>query len=580
MSELKSKDIIGIAQINPQAGNLEFNAKKIIEYKNKADERNLDLLIFPELSLIGQPFGDLIKRHPFIAAENLKWLNAIAEITNSTALLIGFAEPDNNTPEKYNNSAALIKNGRIEKIIHESDGIQNFIINDIKYSVIIGNIEKTPFVSDSNVCINIFSMNSNPKKSYLYNNVLKNFAQKNKIPVLYINQAGAIDSWSFEGNSRAFGKNGNLFSSAKAFSEDFITLNPLEESGSISDNTELLNKFSAEQKEFSLDYEPDLERTYNTVIQGIKDYFSKCGLKRAVLGLSGGLDSTICAVLLADAIGKDNVLGISMPSKITTEGSKSDAKILAENLGIKFAESSIKELSEATMAHFNQLFKSVEQKWNGRYTESYTFDNIQARLRAMYLWGVSNEFSSCIPIATSDKSEAYMGYATVNGDMSGGFAPIADIPKTKLFEFAKWLNKNRSQKNAIPESIINKRPGAELAINPKTGKPLEAEEALMPYEFLDEIIWRIENKNESYDDFIKSTFLYEKKAEISQEQKLEWIEKFYRRMSFALYKWSIMPPSIIVESNSINGHDYFQPVTSGKICYRNKTIAEIRNLLQ
>ena len=197
----------------------------------------------------------------------------------------------------------------------------------------------------------------------------------------------------------------------------------------------------------------------------------------------------------------------------------------------------------------------------------------------MFLWGISNEFASCIPIATSDKSELYMGYATINGDMSGGFAPIADVPKTKLFAFARWLNSNREDKNAIPEAVILKKPGAELAIDPKTGKTLNAEDALMPYEFLDEIIWRIENKNESYYDLLQAEFIYEKKNKISKEQKIEWLDKFYRRMSTALYKWSILPPSVIVESRSINKSDYKQPITSSKINYKGVNEEEIENSL-
>ena len=260
----------------------------------------------------------------------------------------------------------------------------------------------------------------------------------------------------------------------------------------------MYNQCHQKDEAFSLDYEKDLERTYKTVIQGIKDYFRKTGFKRAVLGLSGGLDSTVCAVLLADALGAENVFGISMPSKITSNESKTDAQQLAQNLGMNFATLPIKDIVESANTSLQGLFSNIETKWSGRYKESYTMDNIQARSRAVILWGVSNEFGSCLPIATSDKSEAYMGYATINGDMSGGFAPIADITKTKLFALARWLNKNREVKNAIPESIILKRPGAELAIDPNTGKPLCAEDALMPYEFMDEVIWRIETKKESF----------------------------------------------------------------------------------
>ena len=289
------------------------------------------------------------------------------------------------------------------------------------------------------------------------------------------------------------------------------------------------------------------------------------------MGLSGGLDSTISAVLLADALGKENVFGISMPSKITSKESKNDAEILAKNLGINFLEMPIKEMFDNTREQFDIVFNEVQKNWDCRYKESFTNDNIQARSRALILWGVTNEFEDCLPIATSDKSEFYMGYATINGDMSGGYAPLADVTKTKLFALAEWMNKNRKIKNAIPQSIIDKRPGAELAINPKTGKPLLAEEALMPYEFLDEIIWRVENLNQSIDEMLKVEFIYEQKMAnsepISKEQKLEWLQKFFRRMSTSLYKGSIMPPAPIIDSQSINIVEYKQPITSSKINY-------------
>ena len=188
---------------------------------------------------------------------------------------------------------------------------------------------------------------------------------------------------------------------------------------------------------------------------------------------------------------------------------------------------------------------------------------------------MANEFESTLPIATSDKSELYMGYATINGDMSGGFAPIADVTKTKLFALAKWMNAHRKVKNAIPEAIIAKKPGAELAINPKTGKPLLAEEALMPYEFLDEVIWRVENLGQSIQDMIGEKFLYETKNMLSRDQKMLWLEKFFRRMSTALYKWSILPPAPIVDARSINKAEYRHPIIASKINY-NKTTFEYK----
>jgi NAD+ synthetase len=265
---------------------------------------------------------------------------------------------------------------------------------------------------------------------------------------------------------------------------------------------------------------------------------------------------------LADALGSENVYGISMPSKLTSDESKSDAKKLAENLKINFLTVEIKDSVELLKEKYNNIFSNIEKNWPNRYKDSFTIDNIQARSRSMILWAIANEFGQTLPVATSDKSELYMGYATINGDMSGGYAPIADVVKTKLFALARWMNKNREQKNAIPESIILKPPTAELAVDNKTGKTLLAEDALMPYEFLDEVIWRIENLNQSSDDMLKEEFLYEKKNKVDIETKKLWLNKFFRRLNTALYKWYIVAPSPVIDARSINKIEFKQPIVS------------------
>ena len=611
---------IGMAQINPIAGNIEYNAKKIAKYIKYSCKIGLDLVVFPELALMGYPIEDTIDRHPIIVEENIKWLKGLAKITVGTTALVGFVEPRKKDAEgkKYFNSVAILKDGKIAGIIRKSLLPNYSEFNDYRYiepSPVVGvqptetlgifdkdaikdcskifekygisicedcwnnkeffdkNLyEKDPIdelaQENPEIFINCSASPTRAKKEQLKHNMLSFIAKKYGTPIVYVNQVGAIDNSSFDGSSRVFDADGKLLARAKSFEEQFLIVNPKEKIGKIYPLTKGLDKSLNEQKVFTLEYESDLERTYKTIVQGIRDYFKKCGFKRAVLGLSGGLDSTVCAVLLADAIGKENVFGVSMPSHITSKESKSDAEQLAHNLGINFTEATIRPMIDTTTECLNELFKTVEGKWDGRYKTSFTPDNIQARSRAMFLWGISNEFASCIPIATSDKSELYMGYATINGDMSGGFAPIADVPKTKLFAFARWMNANREDKNAIPEAIILKKPGAELAIDPKTGKPLIAEDALMPYEFLDEIIWRVENKNEGYHDLLETEFVYEKHNQVSKEQKIEWLDKFFRRMSTALYKWSILPPSVIVESRSINKYDYRQPITSSRINYK------------
>ena len=624
---------IGMAQIDPSAGNLEFNAKKIAKYIKYSEKIGLDMVIFPELALMGYPIEDTIDRHPLIVRENIKWLKGLAKITKNTTAVVGFVEPREKDAEgkRFYNSVAILQNGKITGIVRKSllptysefndyryiepspvvgvqpdDTLGKFSKNSIKpsnkylelngtkYGISICEdcwnnkdffeknlYDKDPIeeLKDADIFINCSASPTRAKKEQLKHNMLSFISSKYKKPIVYVNQVGAIDNISFDGSSRVFNSHGELIARAKSFEEQFLIVNPQKNIGKIYPLTKGLEKSLTEQKVFTLEYESDLERTYKTIVQGIRDYFSKCGFKRAVLGLSGGLDSTVCAVLLADALGKENVFGISMPSKLTSKESKTDAEKLAHNLGINFTEASIKPMVDTTTACLDGLFKAVESKWDCRYKTSFTPDNIQARSRAMFLWGISNEFSSCIPIATSDKSELYMGYATINGDMSGGFAPIADVPKTKLFAFARWLNSNREEKNAIPESIILKKPGAELAIDPNTGKTLNAEDALMPYEFLDEIIWRIENKNESYYDLLNAEFVYERKYQVSKDQKIEWLDKFYRRMSTALYKWSILPPSVIVESRSINKSDYRQPITSSRINYKGVKEEYIENSL-
>ena len=538
---IKMGGFVGLAQTNPIAGDLEYNSNKILDFIKEAESLGLDIVAFHLNALIGYKMDDFFSRYPFIIDEEKKYLDKIASQVQKTSVLLPFID------EEKNYAYAIIRYGRVDKIIKGCEYITSKEFND--------GVE---------FYIKPVAIPSRAGSQYKREEELKHLAIETKRPVLEINQVGSIDCWSYAGQSCVADENGNIFARAKDFEEQLLVLNPFRKLGQIYSTDPIKRPV-----EFSLDYEWDLERTYKSVVQSIRDYFDKCGLKRAVLGLSGGLDSTVSVVLLVDALGKEKVYGVSMPSKLTSDESKSDARILAENLGIGFSEVSIKEMYETTDSCFNNLFAEVENAWDCRYKESFTPDNIQARSRAMYLFGVANEFASCIPIATSDKSELYMGYATINGDMSGGFAPLADITKTKLFALARWLNKNRVVKDVIPESIILKRPGAELAIDKKTGKTLLAEDALMPYEFLDEIIWRVENYHEDYKDLLEAEFVYEKKEKISREQKQEWLDKFYRRMSFALFKGAIMPPYPIVDAHSINKVDYYQPITSSRVKYKN-----------
>ena len=623
IAEIK-KGSIGIAQINTIPGDIEYNAKKIVKYITYAEKLGLELVLFPEYALTGFPLEDAIERFPIIGKETYKWLNEIAKYTKNTVAIVGALDTteivdscDMQVEEKYNESIlAVLKEGNFSGIIKKIILPDNPIEKDYKYMTHGGYAGYFEFTEGSNridEIINIdglkYSISNDyagfmEKKEYrstfeadkdkkpdIYINCSATTSYKDeraldsckKYPFIYrklfvyVNQVGAVDSLSFDGASSVFDGYGKLIARAKSYKEQFFIVNPTKEIGKIYPSPDDSIK-QDENIKFSLNYENCLEKTYEIVIQGIKDYFSKNGIKHACLGLSGGLDSTVCAVLLTDALGKENVAGVSMPSKITTSESRSDAEKLASNLGINYFEMPIKEVVDTTDKVLQEMFANIEKNWKFRYKKSFTMDNIQARTRAVYLWGIANEFESCIPIATSDKSELYMGYATINGDMSGGYAPIADITKTKLFALARWLNKNRPQKDAIPESIINKRPGAELTIDERTGKPLCAEDALMPYEFMDEVIWRLENKQESYKQMLDSLFVYEKEHNISKEQKKEWLDKFFKRMFGATFKGTLMPPSIIVERPTINKYDFRCPISS-KINVKELTEDEIRKKL-
>lgn len=607
LKPLVNKDTIAIAQVDPIVGDIEYNFNKAKTYIQWANELKLGAIVFPEQFLMGYPVYDLIDRFPLIVEKNIEYLEKLAKITTQTKVLIGFCEFNRfYIGKRFFNSVAVLQNKKIEKIIRKTLLPVYSEFNDARYFqsaefnpkdriIQIGNNKVAVVICEENwadkdffdtpvygndpideivktqkpdIIINCSSSPTRAKKEQLLNNMLSFVSKKHQTPIVYVNQVGAIDNICFSGSSRCYDKNGEIIARAKSFEEQFFLFQMPSKVPSKANINQIfslpsgLEQSLTVQKTFSLDYEPDLERTYLAIVNSIKGYFTKNGFEKAVLGISGGLDSTVCAVLLADAIGEKNVYGISMPSKITSDESKNDGKELCKNLGINYFEIPIVDMVDTTNDTFNKVFEAVEKNWDNRYKKPLTMDNIQARSRAMILWGIANEFGKTIPIATSDKSESYMGYATINGDMSGGFAPIADVTKTKLFALARWLNSNRPKKNVIPRSIINKRPGAELAINPETGKPLLAEEALMPYEFLDEIIWRVENLHQTKEEMLKEWFLYEQKNNVTNKQKAEWIDKFYNRIQSAAFKWSIMPPCPIVDARSINKAEYNQPITS------------------
>ncbi len=604
---LLTPESIVLAQVDPIVGDIEYNFNKAKKYIEWANALKVGAIAFPELFLFGYPVFDIIDRYPKLVEKNIEYLEKLAKCTGKTKVLIGFCEFNRfYIGKRYFNSVAVLSNKKIETIIRKTLLPVYSEFNDARYfqsaefdskeriieigknrvGVVICEenwadkdffdhpvysfdpVDKIVEEQHPDLIINCSSSPTRAKKEQLLHNMLSFVSKKHQTPIAYVNQVGAVDNITFQGASRLYSADGAISARAKSFEEQFFIVEPNPKAKNSAEINRIyplpngLEKTLNSQKAFSLDYEPDLERAYMTITTSIRDYFHKNGFKRAVLGVSGGLDSSVTCVLLADALGRDNIFAVSMPSKITSEASKSDAKELCTRLGVHYAEIPILEMFKTNKDALDSAFEKVETVWQDRFQASLTQDNIQARSRAMILWGIANEFPKTLPIATSDKSELYMGYATINGDMSGGFAPIADVTKTKLFALARWLNKNRLVKNAIPDAVLTKPPGAELAIDPNTGKPLLAEDALMPYEFLDEVIWRLENLHQCKEEMLSETFLYEAKHNVPKATKIAWLDKFFKRMQTALFKWSIMPPAPIVDARSINKTEYNQPITS------------------
>ena len=526
---------IVLAQINTIAGDIKNNAAKIIKCINQAKENKADLIIFPKYVLTGYPFGDILKRHNSISKRQKEALQEIAKETKDIVAILGYADLNGD------NQTAVLRYG-------EEWQEDTFEINGETFGL--------GFSSKVETLIKCTADESRCGSEFYRNQLYSALALGSSSKVIYVNKVGYGDNRVFDGSSRIYNEFGQVIVQAKTFDEDFVIVEDYK--GTIKPLPIGMEK-EINIDTFELDYSSDLDRTYQSIVFAIKEYFKQNGFKKAVLGLSGGLDSTISSVLLVDALGKENVYAVSMPSKITSQESKDDARILAKNLGMNFFEIPLADTLDATKNLLNNAFANVNTE---KYEKSTTIENLQARTRATLLWSIANEHKQMLPIATSDKSEAYIGYATVNGDMSGGFATIADVTKTKLFALGHFMNEHREIKNVIPQSILEKPPGAELKINPLTGKTVCAEEDNMPYPFLDEIIWFVENYGYGFDELMEHNFYYEKKKPISKEQKEEWIRKFFWKQHCAVFKWNILPPTVITDTNTINTKEYNQPIIS------------------
>ncbi|HTS10609.1 MAG TPA: NAD+ synthase [Candidatus Limnocylindrales bacterium] len=477
---------IALAQFNPTIGDFEGNVARIRELASEAKAGGADLALFSELCLCGYPPQDLVER-PAFAARNQTELAKLAKLIPLPSLVgyVGKAQDDTGKPVA--NCAALIADGRIlfeqrkmllptYDVFDESRYFQPahtqhvFPFKAAKLGVTICEdawndknfwpqrlYDRDPITEltgkGSDLLLNLSSSPYTLDKRGLRHDMLRAIAVEQKVPVVYVNQVGGNDSLIFDGSSIAFMPDGRVGALAKSFEEDMVFFDTTTGQGDI-----------------RCQPQNELEAAYLALVIGTRDYVRKCGFRKVVIGLSGGIDSALVATIAADALGRENVLGVSMPGPYSSEGSRNDARKLAENLGIEF-------LSLPIGGTF-QSYRDTLAAPFGKRASDVTEENLQARIRGNLLMALSNKFGSLV-LSTGNKSEMAVGYCTLYGDMAGGLAVISDVPKTMVYELAAFVNRKGER---IPAGTISKPPSAELRPNQKD------QDTLPPYEVLDRIL--------------------------------------------------------------------------------------------
>ena len=478
---------IALAQINPTVGDFPGNSAKIIDYAQRANSAGIDLVLFPELSICGYPPRDLVDR-PWFVERNRQAAEEIARITAGISVICGLVTPANTSTGKHvMNSAALLRYGRITAIQSKRllpsydvfDEVRNFAPAD-KQEVLT--LSGTRFAlticedawNDKNfwdrrlyhidpvadliaaggrILLNISASPFTLGKRELRQDMLATIARHYGVPVAMVNQVGGNDSLVFDGSSFALGPDGKVLAQAKSFEEDMVCFDTESLTGDIHQRAESLEASA-----------------YAALVLGTRDYVRKCGFRKVVVGLSGGIDSALTAAIAVDAIGKENVIGVGMPGPYSSQGSIDDAAALARSLGIQFELIPIGDI-------FNSYLHSLHPAFANRPPD-VTEENVQARIRGSLLMALSNKFGALV-LTTGNKSELGVGYCTLYGDMCGGLAVISDVPKTLVYRLARFVN---SRKPVIPESTIDKPPSAELRPGQKDS------DSLPVYDVLDTIL--------------------------------------------------------------------------------------------
>jgi len=477
---------VALAQINTTVGDFPSNESKILSAYSRAAQAGADLVVFPELATCGYPPRDLLLKTQFIT-QNLELLQRLAKATAKTGLLAGYVGRNETPPgREATNSAALCQHGKIlatrtkmllptydvfdedryfepanENLVVEFNGqkIGLTVCEDVwndedfwrerRYR---RNPAAELAAAGAQIIFNVSASPWQLGKNKTRHRMLGSLAAKVKCPLLYCNLVGGNDELIFDGESLAFNAAGQLAAQGQLFGEDLLMVD------------------CAQMKAIEPRELEEEEMVFKALVLGLRDYLYKCGFKSAVLGLSGGIDSALTAVLAVDALGKDHVRGVSLPSQYSSQGSLDDARLLAKKLGIQYDVIPIQPMFEAARQQLKQVFAGC--------SEDTTEENIQARLRGVVLMALSNKFGSLL-LTTGNKSELAVGYCTLYGDMCGGLAVISDVPKTLVYRLAKWINRTSEM---IPTPSITKPPSAELRPNQTD------QDSLPPYDLLDAIL--------------------------------------------------------------------------------------------
>jgi NAD+ synthase (glutamine-hydrolysing) len=479
---------IALAQFNPTVGDFAGNAARILSLAAQAQQRGAELAVFSELCLCGYLPLDLLERPAFIERNHKELKDLAAKIPLPS--IVGYAgrvKNGNGTGKSIANKAAVIFGGRVVfeqskmllptyDVFDESRYFQPaacqsvFGLNGEQLGITIcedvwndknfwanRRYDRDPvteiIAKGTTVLLNVSASPYTIDKRSLRFEMLRSIAINHRRPVLYVNQVGGDDSLIFDGASMALTADGNVAAQALAFQEDLVLFDTVTGKGDIHAQTH-----------------EEIAYAYRALVTGTYDYVRKCGFKKVHLGLSGGIDSAVVAAIAVEALGAENVLGVSMPGPFSSEGSKADAERLARNLGIQFLTVPITEVYDAYLRSLSPAFADRPV--------DVTEENIQARIRGNYLMALSNKFGSMV-LSTGNKSELAVGYCTLYGDMAGGLAVISDVPKLMVYELARWINRERE---LIPRSTIEKAPSAELRPNQKD------EDSLPPYDVLDRIL--------------------------------------------------------------------------------------------